>query len=178
MAATGESTKGDLLSESPERRVLSFLAVGDLWKPEAARCLLLGFLSDSLTQHGRVIPGETQIWVRGVTPQGAQRLGSLGIILQKDVALLTLNKGKHIDIVARHWGLRAVGGGWRSDGAETRGDRATPGECLALSSVSRGKLTRCCDSMPSGTFVPGSYRALSVGWPLTHHSRFSSATAG
>lgn len=60
-------------------------------------------LANFLAEDSRVVPGETQIRVRGVSTEGAKRLGSFRIIIEKDVSFFAFDECQYIDVL-RHLG--------------------------------------------------------------------------
>src|SRR5947209_19967537 len=58
-------------------------------------------LADLLAEHGCVVPGEAQFRIRSEAAEHPKRFGAARIVVKKNVALLTLDQGQHVDVV-RH----------------------------------------------------------------------------
>src|SRR5262245_2266901 len=64
------------------------------------RGVLSGLLAGLARQHGDVEPGQTQLGVGGLGPEGVEEVAAAGVVVHVDVAFGALDERQHIVLAA------------------------------------------------------------------------------
>lgn len=61
--------------------------------------LLLTFLTDFLAQHRRIVPGESQLRVRGVPSKQPKRFSPMAFVVEKHIPFLSFDQCQYVDVL-------------------------------------------------------------------------------